>query len=79
MRQFEFICRGIEAPAVEQDVSRVEMDVQGNRTVNLRISDISQHHSEKVARRIRAFLDWADKAGSTSGMATLRQIAARYS
>ncbi len=50
-----------------------------NPFLDHRISDISQHHSEKVARRIRAFLDWADKAGSTSGMATLRQIAARYS
>jgi tagaturonate reductase len=50
-----------------------------NPFLDHRISDISQHHPEKVARRIRAFLDWADKAGSTSGMATLRQIAVRYS
>lgn len=49
-----------------------------NPFLDHRIADISQHHPEKVARRIRAFLDWADKARSTSDMGTLRQIAAHY-
>ena len=49
-----------------------------NPFLDHRIADISQHHPEKVTRRIRAFLDWTDKARSTSDMATLRQIAAHY-
>jgi len=49
-----------------------------NPFLDHRIADISQHHPEKVARRIHAFLDWTDKAGSTSGMPVLRQVAARY-
>ncbi|NTJ61270.1 mannitol dehydrogenase family protein [Agrobacterium rhizogenes] len=49
-----------------------------NPFLDHRIADISQHHPEKVARRIHAFLDWADKAGSASDMPVLRQIAARY-
>ena len=49
-----------------------------NPFLDHRIADISQHHPEKVARRIHAFLDWADSAGSPSGMLMLRQIAARY-
>ncbi|MDK4704507.1 mannitol dehydrogenase family protein [Rhizobium sp. CNPSo 4062] len=49
-----------------------------NPFLDHRIADISQHHPEKIARRIHAFLDWADKAGNASGMATLRQIAKRY-
>lgn len=42
MRQFEFICGGVDAPAAEADITRIQMDVQGNRTVNLRIADISR-------------------------------------
>lgn len=42
MRQFEYICGGLSAPEVEQDVRRFRMDVQGDRTVNLCISDISR-------------------------------------
>jgi 7-cyano-7-deazaguanine synthase in queuosine biosynthesis len=42
MRQFEFICGGIEASVAEDDARRIAMDVQGQRTVNLRISDISR-------------------------------------
>ncbi len=49
-----------------------------NPFLDHRIADISQHHPEKVARRIHAFLDWADKAGTASGMPMLRQIAKRY-
>jgi len=49
-----------------------------NPFLDHRIADISQHHPEKVARRIHAFLNWADKAGSDSGMPMLRQIAKRY-
>ncbi len=49
-----------------------------NPFLNHRIADISQHHREKVARRIHAFLDWADAAGSTLHAPVLRQIAARY-
>ncbi|MDK4716612.1 mannitol dehydrogenase family protein [Rhizobium sp. CNPSo 4039] len=49
-----------------------------NPFLDHRIADISQHHPEKVARRIHAFLNWADKAGSDSGMPVLRQIAKRY-
>lgn len=49
-----------------------------NPFLDHRIADISQHHPEKVTRRIRAFLEWAEKAGSASGMTTLQQIAARY-
>ncbi|NEI68736.1 mannitol dehydrogenase family protein [Rhizobium lusitanum] len=49
-----------------------------NPFLNHRIADISQHHREKVGRRIHAFLDWADKAGSASHAPVLRAIAARY-
>ncbi|MFB2565670.1 mannitol dehydrogenase family protein [Rhizobium sp. IMFF44] len=49
-----------------------------NPFLDHRIADISQHHPEKVARRIHAFLDWADKGGTASGMPMLRQIAKRY-
>ncbi|NLS20178.1 mannitol dehydrogenase family protein [Rhizobium sp. P40RR-XXII] len=43
-----------------------------------RIADIAQHHREKVARRIQAFLDWADKAASPLDAPVLREIAARH-
>ncbi|MGY5777238.1 mannitol dehydrogenase family protein [Rhizobium sp. LEGMi135b] len=49
-----------------------------NPFLDHRIADISQHHPEKVARRIHAFLDWAEKPGSSSGKPMLQQIAARY-
>ncbi|KAA1184402.1 mannitol dehydrogenase family protein [Rhizobium tropici] len=49
-----------------------------NPFLDHRIADISQHHREKVARRIHAFLDWADKAGSPSDAPVLREIAARH-
>lgn len=42
MRQFEFVCGATEAPPAPPETRRFEMDVQGKRTVNLRISDISQ-------------------------------------
>ena len=42
MRQFQFICGGVPALPAEQETRRFAMDVQGERTVNLRISDISQ-------------------------------------
>ncbi|MFK0164023.1 mannitol dehydrogenase family protein [Rhizobium sp. NPDC090279] len=49
-----------------------------NPYLDHRISDISQHHREKVVRRIHTFLEWADRAGAKSAALTLRQIAARY-
>lgn len=49
-----------------------------NPFLDHRIADIAQHHPEKVARRIHAFLNWAEKAGSVSEAPILRQIAARY-
>jgi tagaturonate reductase len=49
-----------------------------NPYLDHRIADISQHHREKVARRIHAFLDWADRARSASDAPMLREIAARY-
>jgi tagaturonate reductase len=49
-----------------------------NPFLDHRIADIAQHHPEKVAQRIRAFLNWAEKAGSVSEVPILRQIAARY-
>ncbi|MFS8047438.1 mannitol dehydrogenase family protein [Rhizobium sp. BR 314] len=49
-----------------------------NPFLDHRIADISQHHPEKVFRRIRSFLVWADEAGSHSSAPTLREIAARY-
>ncbi|MEP9390584.1 7-cyano-7-deazaguanine synthase [Mesorhizobium sp. KR9-304] len=42
MKRFEFICGSIEVPPVKQDVVRKTMDIQGKRTVNLRIADISR-------------------------------------
>lgn len=42
MRQFEFLCGATEASPAPPETRRFEMDVQGKRTVNLRISDISQ-------------------------------------
>lgn len=49
-----------------------------NPFLDHRIADIAQHHREKVARRIHAFLAWAGKAGSTTGAPVLRDIAERY-
>ena len=49
-----------------------------NPFLDHRIADIAQHHPEKVARRIHAFLAWAEKAGSAPEAPMLRQIAARY-
>ncbi|WP_037154038.1 D-mannonate oxidoreductase [Rhizobium freirei] len=49
-----------------------------NPFLDHRITDISQHHPEKVGRRIHAFLEWADQARSPSSAPTLREIAARY-
>lgn len=49
-----------------------------NPFLDHRIADIAQHHPEKVARRIHAFLAWAEKAGSAPEAPVLRQIAARY-
>ena len=42
MKRFEFICGGIQVHPPEGDVVRKGMDVQGERTVNLRIPDISR-------------------------------------
>jgi hypothetical protein len=42
MKQFEFICGGGKVPPAEPDLVRKTMDVQGERTVNLRIEDISR-------------------------------------
>ena len=49
-----------------------------NPFLDHRLADIAQHHREKVTRRIHAFLDWAEKADSTSAAPLLRQIAARF-
>ncbi|MBB6486732.1 mannitol dehydrogenase family protein [Rhizobium lusitanum] len=49
-----------------------------NPFLDHRIADISQHHREKVDRRIRSFLTWAGEVGSHSSAPTLREIAARY-
>ena len=42
MKQFEFACGGISLGAVDPDTQRIALDVQGDRSVNLRISDISR-------------------------------------
>ena len=42
MRQFQFICGEAHGLPAEPETRRFAMDVQGERTVNLRISDISQ-------------------------------------
>ncbi|TXI02880.1 MAG: mannitol dehydrogenase family protein [Rhizobium sp.] len=49
-----------------------------NPFLDHRIADIHQHHPEKVARRIHAFLDWANKAGRMPDTSVLTEIAARY-
>ena len=49
-----------------------------NPFLDHRIADIAQHHPEKVARRIHAFLAWVEKAGGAPEAPVLRQIAARY-
>ena len=49
-----------------------------NPFLDHRIADIAQHHPEKVARRIHAFLTWAEKEGRAPEAPILRQIAARY-
>lgn len=50
-----------------------------NPYLDHRIADISQHHREKVARRIRTFLDWAESAGNTLNTPVLREIVTRHS
>ncbi|MBB3285768.1 MULTISPECIES: mannitol dehydrogenase family protein [Rhizobium] len=50
-----------------------------NPFLDHRIADIAQHHGEKVARRIRTFLDWADKADEPLDAPVLKEITARYS
>jgi hypothetical protein len=43
MRQFEFLCGGIQPISADGNVRLVALDVQGQaRNVNLRISDISR-------------------------------------
>ncbi|NTF45818.1 mannitol dehydrogenase family protein [Rhizobium rhizogenes] len=49
-----------------------------NPFLDHRLADIAQHHREKVARRIGAFLHWAEQAGSVSKAPILRQIVERY-
>ncbi len=49
-----------------------------NPFLNHRIADISQHHQEKVDRRIRSFLDWAGGTGSHLNAPMLGEIVARY-
>ncbi|MGG6894969.1 mannitol dehydrogenase family protein [Rhizobium sp. BR 315] len=63
---------------VAQSYVATTIDRFRNPFLDHRIADISQHHREKVGRRIHAFLEWAGRAGSPSSAPVLREIAARY-
>lgn len=47
-----------------------------NPFLDHRISDIAQNHAQKIGRRIRAFLHWAEAAGDRGAKPVLRGIAA---
>jgi len=53
------------------------LDRFANPFLNHRIADIAQNHSQKVARRIKAMLDWAATKGDLSDKPILSAIVAR--
>ncbi len=53
------------------------LDRFANPFLDHRIADIAQNHSQKVARRIKAMLDWATTKGDLSGKPILTAIVAR--
>jgi 7-cyano-7-deazaguanine synthase in queuosine biosynthesis len=59
MRHFEFVCGATEASPAPPETRRFEMDVQGKRTVNLRISDISQAMASNVPELLLDLLEIA--------------------
>ncbi|MFJ6327216.1 MULTISPECIES: mannitol dehydrogenase family protein [unclassified Rhizobium] len=71
-----FAARGMSNEA--QAYIATTLDRFCNPFLNHRIVDISQHHVTKVDRRIRSFLEWADKAADRLSAPVLREIAARY-
>jgi tagaturonate reductase len=61
-----------------RDYAAITLDRFLNPYLNHRIADISQHHAEKVERRIAAFLDWIGQTGDAPETPVLGRIAARY-
>ena len=69
-----FAAAGMEAEA--RAYVGVTLDRFGNPFLDHRIADIAQNHSQKIARRITAFLAWAQGHGDSAAKPRLRKIAA---
>lgn len=51
----------------------------GNPFLNHQLADIAQNHEQKVERRVRAFLDWARRAGDAGPKPRLQGVLERSS
>ena len=69
-----FAARGMAAEAERYIATTMERF--SNPFLDHHVADIAQHHGEKVARRIGAFLDWAGPCGGTPVLARIVEAAA---